>query len=148
MRNLLALLSAATVLFAPISAHAADHYISSSAGNDIYDGLATRWDGNHGPWKSLAKASSIDYHGGDRLLLKCGDIWDETLTLKGDGSAESPVTVSCYGSGERPYIHRTIGKGQECILLDDSCGYRFRDLELGFALTGIHVRLTGKRLPE
>ncbi len=148
MKHLLALVITAIGLIGPQAAPAATYYVSNTSGNNRNDGLAARWDGIHGPWKSLLKASSVQYHGGDRLLLKCGDIWDETLTIKVDGSAENPVTVASYGSGERPYIRRTIGKGQDCILVDDSCGIRFHDLEMGFALTGIHVRLRGNRLPE
>lgn len=133
---------------APGRAAAATYYVSSSHGDDRHDGLAGRWDGAHGPWRSLARASSIEYHAGDRLLLQCGDVWDEALTLRGDGAAGQPVTVSSYGEGERPYIRRTIGGRQECILIDDSCGYRIRDLELGEAFAGIHVRLQGKRRSE
>ncbi len=130
---------------APARLAAATYYVSSAAGDDGHDGLAARWDGTHGPWKSLARASSVVYAPGDSLLLRCGDIWDETLTLRGDGTPEQPVTVSSYGAGERPYIRRTIGQGQECIVLDDACGYRFRDLELGCAFAGIHVRTAAKR---
>ncbi len=118
---------------------ATTYYVSSSSGNDSHDGLAATWDGTHGPWKSLAKASAVKYQPGDTLLLKCGDVWDETLTLSGNGTADSPVTVAAFGTGERPYIRRTLGKSQECIVLNKAAGCCLRDLELGFALNGIHV---------
>lgn len=123
------------------------YYVSSSIGNDSYDGLAPRWNGKHGPWRTLGKASSITYTPGDKLLLRCGDVWNETLTLRGDGDAEHPVTVSSYGAGERPCILRTIGAGRrdDCILVDDACGYVFQDLELGNSFCGIHVRVPGVR---
>jgi hypothetical protein len=122
-------------------AAAADYYVSNSIGNDRYDGLAAKWNGVHGPWKSFSKASLVTYQPGDRLLLKCGDVWNETLSLKGDGTATNPIVVSSYGAGDRPYIQRTLGKDEDCIVIDNSAGYLFRDLELGSALNGIHFRL-------
>jgi len=125
---------------APQTAVAATTYhVSNSSGDDSHDGRAARWNGTHGPWRSLAKASTVKYQPGDALLLKCGDVWDETLTLSGDGTVDHPITVAAYGTGERPYIRRTLGKSQECIVLDKAVGYCIRDLELGFALSGIHV---------
>ncbi len=126
------------------SAGATTYYVSRSTGNDDYDGLAPRWNGVHGPWKTLTRASEVTYQPGDRLLLKCGDIWDETLTLKGDGTPQNPITVSSYGTGERPYIRRTLGKNEQCIVLDNAAGYRIRGLELGYALNAIHVRMDAK----
>ncbi len=126
-------------------ASATDYYVSHSAGNDRIDGLSAKPSGVHGPWKTLAKASEVTYHPGDRLLLKCGDVWNEMLTLKGNGTAANPITVASYGAGDRPYIKRNLGKDQECILINLSDGnarnYTFRDLEIGNALNGVHVQL-------
>ncbi len=128
------------VFIAPLAVDAATvYYVSQSAGHDRYDGLAPAWNGTHGPWKSLANASARTWQPGDKLLLKAGDIWDETLTLRGDGTAKSPITITSYGKGERPYIKRTLGKNQDCITIN-SAGYVIRDLELGYAWTGIHIR--------
>ena len=75
--------------------------------SDDYDGQAGTWDGKHGPWQTLAKASSVTHQAGNQLLLKCGDTWNETLTLRGDGAEGSPITVASYGTGQRPFIRRT-----------------------------------------
>jgi hypothetical protein len=128
------------ILVAPPAARAAEtYYISSSAGNDAYDGLAGKADGSHGPWKTLARASTLTCAPGDKLLLRCGDTWNEELTLKGGGTRQEPVTIATYGAGDRPYIRRELGKNQVCITVDNAAGLRFRGLELGYALTGIHV---------
>ena len=137
---LMFLASVGLMVASPVAAAPAlTYYVSRSAGDDQHDGLAARWDGVHGPWKSLARASAVKVSPGDQLLLRCGDTWDETLTLQGDGTAENPVIVSSFGTGERPYIRRTLGKNEECIVLDHAAGYCVRDLEMGFALTGVHV---------
>lgn len=140
--TILALIAAAGLGF-PQAAHATGttYYVSQSSGDDAHDGLAAAWDGAHGPWKTLARASTVTWSPGDELLLKCGEIWDETLTLRGDGTAASPVTVASYGTGERPYIRRAVGGGTECIVIDKAAGYRFSDLELGQAEHGIHIVL-------
>jgi len=117
------------------------YYVSHSEGDDSYDGRAAARDGIHGPWKTLARASEVKLQPGDQLLLKRGDIWDETLRLTGDGTVSDPITVGSYGTGERPYIRRTLDKGEECIVLAKAAGYCFRDLELGYAQNGIHMVL-------
>jgi len=131
----------AAMVCATLNAFGATFYVSQSTGNDSLDGRAVASEGAHGPWKTLAKASSVKLEPGDQLLLKCGDIWDETLTLTGDGLPTAPITISSYGKGERPYIRRTIGRNQDCIVVQSASGYCFRDLELGYALTGISIEL-------
>lgn len=145
-----ALIGAAVAVAAPSRAAATTYYVSSLDGDDSHDGLSARWDGAHGPWRSLAKASRVVYGPGDSLLLRCGGVWEEPLTLRGDGTSDRPITVASYGAGERPYIRRTVGPGrrEDCIVLDDACGYRFCDLELGYAFSGIHVRMSGRRSSE
>ncbi|MCL5269859.1 MAG: chitobiase/beta-hexosaminidase C-terminal domain-containing protein, partial [bacterium] len=115
----------------------AKYYVSQSSGRDDSDGLAPEWDGTHGPWKTLARASAVRYQAGDQLLLKCGDVWDEILTVAGDGTAANPVTVASYGEGERPFIRRSVGGGNVCLIIDKSSGVCIRDLELGYAQNAI-----------
>ena len=109
-------------------------YVSQSSGDDINDGTSETK-----PWKTLAKASMVNWRPGDKLLLKCGDTWNEGLTLRGDGSATAPVTVASYAAGERPLIQRTKGNRTACILIDKASGYHIRDLELSFAQNAIRI---------
>lgn len=111
-----------------------NYYVSQSAGNDDSNGTTVAT-----PWKTLAKASAVTWRPGDKLLLKCGDTWNEGLRLRGDGAASNLVTVASCGTGERPLISRTKGNRNACILIDKASGYRIRDLELSFAQNGIRI---------
>lgn len=141
IKRLLAILSIMVLTLVAQEAFATNYYVSNSSGNDRYDGLAPKWNGTHGPWKTLAKASQTTYQPGDKLLLRCGDEWNETLTLHGDGTSQNPITIASYGSGDRPYIHRSLGGNDDCITVINGAGYHFMDLELGYALNGVHIIL-------
>ncbi|MCD9021456.1 DUF1349 domain-containing protein [Cohnella silvisoli] len=78
------------------------YYVSQSGGNDTNNGTSSST-----PWKTLAKASTITYQPGDKLLLKSGDTWNEQLTLHGNGADGNVIQLSSYGSGSRPLIQRT-----------------------------------------
>jgi hypothetical protein len=77
--------------------HGATYYVDSVHGDDNTFGLVI-------PWKTLARASRQTYKPGDRLLLKSGDVWDETLTISSSGTASKPITVGSYGSGAAPLL--------------------------------------------
>lgn len=110
------------------------YYISSSSGSDSNNGTSPST-----PWKTLAKASTMIYSGGNQILLKCGDTWnDETLFLHGNGTSGNPIIVSSYGTGNKPVIN--AGKGAAYgIQLVDSHGYKFTNLEFTGSVGGIHV---------
>jgi len=121
----------ASVLTTPVLG--TTYYVSRSSGNDSWDGLAPSHDGNHGPWKTLAKASERTYSPGDRILLKCGDAWNEELHPAGEGTAANPVIIGSYGKGPRPVIDRQDATGNNidkvCIRLKNIAGYRIEGLE-------------------
>jgi len=92
-------------------------YVSQSTGNDAWDGFAAEFNGTSGPKKSIAAGKLAIRNQGDWpynapkyadwLLLKRGDVWNETL---GEWAASGPsdtqrVVVSSYGSStERPLM--------------------------------------------
>ena len=76
------------------------YYISSSTGNNSYDGLAELYDGKSGPWQTLAKVASHRFNIGDKILLKRGDSWAETLEISSNG-----IIIGAYGSGNEPVIN-------------------------------------------
>lgn len=94
-----------TLLFTlvlPFNSIAATYYVDSSFGNDKWSGQQAAPNGSpatDGPWQSLAKVSSRVLIPGDSVLLKCGGIWNETLTLKNSGTATSPITIGAYPNG-------------------------------------------------
>ena len=68
------------------------YYVDAENGNDGNDGKS-----ESSSWKTLGKISSITFNPGDKILLKCGDIFDGTITAKGNGTSENPITIGSYG---------------------------------------------------
>lgn len=120
-------------------------YVSQSQGNDAWDGLAPRRTASHGPWKTLARASETTFADGDQLLLKCGDVWNDGLDLKGHGSAANPAVIASYGAGPRPRIDRqdpSMAGGKRCVTLDGNAhGWRLAGLELANGINGVMARI-------
>jgi len=77
-------------------------YVSSSMGNDDNNGLS-----EDSPVASIEAGRSLLRSGyPDRLLLKRGDQWNESITgwsLSGR-SKDEPIIVSSYGTGNRPLL--------------------------------------------
>lgn len=87
-------------------------YVSSSTGNDSNDGLSPAK-----PKKTIAAGYNLLRHNfPDRLLLKKGDSWYETLgTWKKCGrSLQEPMVVSSYGTGSRPVLKIGTSHGLTC----------------------------------
>lgn len=76
-------------------------YYVSSDGNDANSGLSPE-----APWKTISKLNTVDFHSGDAVLFKRGDIWrGECLELK------AGVTYSAYGEGDKPAIYGSPENG-------------------------------------
>ncbi len=114
-------------------------YVSSSQGNDSNDGLS---EGT--ARKTLAAAAMLLRPGSpDHLLLKCGDVWHETLgvyTAIGGRSPGEPMLISSYGTGARPSVrpvnattsdnlfgHQTSTVGQHFYMIGIEFYDSFRD---------------------
>ncbi|GLY06849.1 discoidin domain-containing protein [Actinoplanes sp. NBRC 101535] len=78
-----------------------DYYLDASGGRDTAAGTSPA-----SAWKTLARANTVTFAPGDRILLKAGQTWqNEQLWPKGSGAAGKPITISAYGSSsKRPYI--------------------------------------------
>ncbi len=142
LRRILAgsLLAVVIAAFSTAPATAATYYVSQSSGNDDYNGRASTAKDTAGPWKTLAKASSIEYAPGDRLLLKCGDVWNEELYPKGNGTPQRPIVIGSYGEGERPVIDRQDDKLDRAgIRLSDQGGFKIVGIEFNRCMTGIYA---------
>jgi parallel beta-helix repeat protein len=75
-----------------LPSHATSYYFSSVDGDDRYPNSSTvvknSWYSRvSGPWKSLAKLSSVTLKTGDIIYLACGSVWRETLILNGATTA-------------------------------------------------------------
>jgi len=142
---LVCLVGASMAAFAALPAEATTYYVSQSSGNDSWTGKAPTQDGNAGPWKTLAKASGQKYKAGDRLLLKCGDTWNEKLRPKGSGTASNPIVIGSYGEGKKPVIDRQdYRKDRIGIHLAKQEGYKIVGIEFARCMTGIYAEYPDK----
>jgi len=134
------LLAGACAAFGAAPARAATYYVSRSTGNDAWTGRAGEPSGTDGPWKTLAKASTVACAPGDRILLKCGETWNEELRPKGQGTAKTPIVIGSYGKGAKPVIDRQdyntdlIG-----VHLADQGGFTIVGIEFARCMTGIYA---------
>ncbi len=108
---LLILLSLLAVIAAPGAASptAVTYYVSSSMGNDNNNGLSAA-----NAFATIAKVNALNLQPGDRVLLKCGDVWHaEQLILSKSGTALAPIVFSSYpeGCANKPSLSgsRSIG---------------------------------------
>jgi len=100
-----------TVVTPPASAHII--YCSSSTGNDTNNGLSPA-----APVQTLAHAISLlRDHSADQLLLKRGDVWHSDLGVwrKSGKSAEQPMVIGAYGTGNRPELMTGAESGFDAI---------------------------------
>ena len=79
-----------------------DYYISSSSGNDTNNGTSPS-----SPWQTLAKIQNSNFSPGDHILLKRGDIWNETFKINSNGTISQPIIISSYGTGGVPMVDVT-----------------------------------------
>ncbi|MBP7230652.1 MAG: right-handed parallel beta-helix repeat-containing protein [Syntrophaceae bacterium] len=88
------------ILFFPGISGSATYYVSSSSGKDSNSGISLQ-----APFKTLNRISALDLKPGDKVLLKKGDTWQESLTLPGTGNKNALLVFSSYGNGEMPVIN-------------------------------------------
>ncbi len=76
------------------------YYVSSSSGDDSYNGL-----NEYSAWKTLAKLANVKLGEHDKVYLKAGDTWNEQLVLNSvNGTEDNPVIITSYGDGAQPVI--------------------------------------------
>jgi len=108
------------------------YYVSSSSGSDLNSGKSKLT-----PWKTLTKVSHGTFASGDSILLCAGNSWmGESLTLNGNGTAQSPVILASYGTGLKPEISPGI-VDEACIKLSNVAGWKILNLDLSNAKEGI-----------
>lgn len=95
----------------PPAVSAVTYYVNAGSGNDAWNGRqATASLPNAGPWQTFARVANAALQPGDSVLLKCGQVWRETLALSNSGTAANPITVGSYPSGcqTRPAIDGAV----------------------------------------
>lgn len=132
MRIVVILMAVSMCCDGAIYATATSYYVSRSAGDDSASGTSSR-----SPWKTLARASEVDYQPGDQILLKAGDVWQETFTCRGDGTQQRPIVLSLHGKGRMPRIEGGNRDDSICIYSEGVSHWEIRGLELSNAEYGI-----------
>lgn len=74
-----------------------DYFVDSLNGNDTSSGTDMG-----APWRTLEQVSDSIFQPGDRILFKRGSSFTGCVTIRGDGTASAPITISAYGSGAAP----------------------------------------------
>jgi uncharacterized repeat protein (TIGR02543 family) len=76
------------------------YYVDRAAGNDNNDGQSPAT-----AWKTLAKVNSYTgFVPSDQILLHRGHVWREQLLVPASGTAEKPITIGAYDTGNRPLL--------------------------------------------
>lgn len=76
------------------------YYLDAEGGNDSSDGKSQGT-----AWKSLSKVSNLKLLPGDKVLLKRGSTFNEVFLInESSGSKKQQITISTYGSGDKPKI--------------------------------------------
>lgn len=106
----------------------ATYYLDVDSGSDSWTGLlaSRNASGTDGPWQSLSRVSRQGLVAGDRILLKCGQTWAETLRVNQSGTTSAPIRVGANPSGcsSPPTIEGAIPVPQHSWILDRSSVYR------------------------
>lgn len=115
---------------APAATLAANHHVSSFAGDDANPGTEAR------PWKTLTRANAAvsSLKPGDHLLLRRGGTWSgEILAIQGvAGTAAAPIVVGAYGPETE--AHPSIGPGR--VSVTESEHVVIRELEVHHSPAG------------
>lgn len=103
-------------------------YISSSEGNDQYEGTDI-----NSPWKSLERASDFSYVPGDSVLFKSGNTFNGQLRIQRSGAPNAPLYFGAYGNGSKPIIdgaNATGGAWTSAILVNNASHIILEGLEV------------------
>ncbi len=89
------------------------YYVDSAAGDDANAGTSSAT-----AWRTLAKANTAQLAPGAQLLFERGGVWAGSLKVGANGTAQAPITIGAYGTGNQPQIG---GSGAtSCIVLSGS----------------------------
>lgn len=86
--------------------YSASYYLSNN-GDDQNSGKSIE-----SPWKSIEKLNkfllSEEFHPGDEILFRKGDLFYGQINLPKGGNKQNPVKFGAYGFGEKPIISGAI----------------------------------------
>ncbi|UGQ13386.1 right-handed parallel beta-helix repeat-containing protein [Yinghuangia sp. ASG 101] len=113
------------------------YYVDADGGSDDAAGTSSG-----AAWRSLDRVAEQDLAPGDAVLFARGRTWTGELVLSRSGTADAPITVGAYGSGDRP----VVTGGANCVTVTGA-HWLITDLRAtacdwaGFELRGHHTTL-------
>lgn len=96
------------------SGFAVTYYVSATLGSDHNSGRSPARS-----WKTLGRVNRQCLKPGDRVLLRRGDLWRETLKPRCSGAAGKAITFGAFGQGESPAIDGSDPVDSGAWLKDD-----------------------------
>ena len=90
---------AIAMLLCGLSAWGTTYYVSSSLGNDGNNGTAAAT-----PWQTIGQVNAQTFLPGDSILLRRGDVWNESLVPPSSGVSGNPISFDAYGTGAPPNL--------------------------------------------
>jgi hypothetical protein len=91
------------------------YYVNTATGKDSNAGINPTT-----PWQTLMKVNASIFLPGDSICFSRGEIWSGQLTVVYSGSAIAPITVTGYGTGERPIIQNPNVEMGSAIMIKGS----------------------------
>jgi len=120
------------------------YYVSSSTGNDNWEGTAPEpmsdEDPTNGPWKSLQRVNEQKFMPGDTLQFKKGNTWEaeESLILTGSGDYGNVITLTSFGeAAEKPVLNG--GANAYSLLLKDNAYISISNLDIQKGLQSLFL---------
>ncbi|GAB3805623.1 hypothetical protein GCM10028819_39220 [Spirosoma humi] len=78
-------------------------YYVASSGNDSNTGRSSAT-----PFQTISKINSLTLQPGDQVLFRRNDTFQGSLQLRQSGTANSPIVVDAYGSGNKPVLSGAV----------------------------------------
>ena len=100
-------------------------YFISASGNDSNSGLS-----ENNAWKSFSRLNEQELKPGDRVMLRRGDIWNETLVINGKGTPDDFIEITAYGEGKRPKIQLNGDISERCVRINNASYLKLSELEV------------------
>lgn len=93
------------------------------------------------PWNNLDTVSARTFLAGDQILFQRGTTCNGQLWPKGSGVSGNPITISAYGTGERPIIDGNFAMAP-VVTIKDQNYWKFDSLEIRNS-TGLGLYIDG-----
>jgi hypothetical protein len=89
-----------TTTYTELNVETGNYFIDSENGSDLNLGTS-----DAEPWQNISKLNDLTFGPGTGIYLKSGSSWSgQQLLFAGSGSADNPIIVSSYGTGDKPML--------------------------------------------